>query len=126
MATPFVVALVGNPNAGTTTLFNALTGAQGSVANYARVTTEVAMRDITHRGVVLRIVDVPGLHSTTSRSPEDRAGCDYLHGQAPDLVVNVLDAGRLDRNLFLTTQLIESGLKYLLVLNMVCAASDGM
>lgn len=119
MTTPYTVALVGNSNAGTTTLFNALTGAQNPVANYARVTTEVTWRDISHRGVALRIVDVPGLQSITSRSPEDRAGCDYLHEQEPDLIVNVLDAGRLDRSLFLTTQLIESGLKYLLVLNMM-------
>jgi len=119
MTSPVIVALVGNPNAGATTLFNALTGAQEAVANYPRVTTEIASRDIVHRGVALRIVDVPGIYSISSQSPEEQAGCDYLHQQEPHLIVNVLDAGRLDRSLFLTTQLIETGLKRVTVLNMI-------
>ncbi|MBF0393012.1 MAG: ferrous iron transport protein B [Alphaproteobacteria bacterium] len=119
MTSPVVVALVGNPNAGSTTLFNALTGAKEAVANYARVTTEIVSRDITHRGVSLRIVDVPGIYSVSSQSLEEQAGGTYLHETEPDLIVNVLDAGRLDRGLFLTTQLIELGLKRVTVLNMI-------
>ena len=60
MTSPVTVALVGNPNAGSTSLFNALTGAQSAVANYQRVTTSLTAREVTHRGVTLRIVDVPG------------------------------------------------------------------
>ena len=113
------VALVGNPNSGSTSLFNALTAARDSVANYPRVTTELARREINHRGVALRIVDVPGIYSFSSQSPEEKTGCDYLHAEAPDIVVNVLDAGNLDRGLFLTTQLIEMGIPRVTVLNMI-------
>ena len=66
MKSPVTVALVGNPNAGSTSLFNALTGAQSAVANYQRVTTSLTAREVTHRGVTLRIVDVPGFFSTSS------------------------------------------------------------
>ena len=119
MKSPVTVALVGNPNAGATSLFNALTGAQSAVANYQRVTTSLSTREISHRGVSLRIVDVPGIFSTSSQSPEEKVGCDYLHGEEPDIIVNVLDAGHLDRSLFLTTQLIETGLPRITVLNMI-------
>ena len=119
MKSPVTVALVGNPNAGSTSLFNALTGAQSAVANYQRVTTSLNVREITHGGVPLRIVDVPGIFSTSSQSPEEKVGCDYIHGEEPDIIVNVLDAGHLDRSLFLTTQLIETGLPRITVLNMM-------
>ena len=119
MTSPVTVALVGNPNAGSSSLFNALTGAQSAVANYQRVTTSLTAREVTHRGVTLRIVDVPGFFSTSSQSPEEKVGCDYIHGEEPDIIVNVLDAGHLDRSLFLTTQLIETGLPRITVLNMM-------
>ena len=119
MPSTVTVALVGNPNAGSTSLFNALTGARESVANYPRVTTDLARREISHKGVTLRVVDVPGIYSFSSQSAEEKTGCDYLHDETPDIIVNVLDAGNLDRGLFLTTQLVEMGLPRVTVLNMI-------
>jgi ferrous iron transport protein B len=119
MTSAVTVALVGNPNAGASSLFNALTGAKQAVANYPRVTADLAEQKITHRGVTLRIIDVPGIYSVSSQSPEEQVGCDFLHTQMPDYILNVLDAGHLDRSLFLTTQLIETGIPRITVLNMI-------
>lgn len=119
MTSPITVALVGNPNAGVTSLFNALTGANNPVANYPRVTTTVSTREITWGGQTLRIIDVPGIFSVSSQSPDEKIGQDYFHDQQPDIIVNVLDAGHLDRHLFLTTQLVETGIKRITVLNMI-------
>ena len=119
MTSSVTVALVGNPNAGVTSLFNALTGANNPVANYPRVTTSSATREITHKGVVLRFVDVPGIYSVNSQADDEKVGQDFLLDQSPDVIVNVVDAGHLDRHLFLTTQLIETGIKRITVLNMI-------
>jgi len=113
------VALVGNPNCGKTTLFNRLTGANDSVANYPRVTVAAKVLAIEHRGWTINVADLPGIYSATSASSEERVGRDFIHFGAPDIIVNVLDAGNLDRSLFLTTQLIEMGRPRLLVLNMI-------
>ncbi|MEO5337288.1 MAG: ferrous iron transport protein B [Magnetospirillum sp. WYHS-4] len=118
MSSTVTVALVGNPNAGVTSLLNCLTGARESVANYPRVTASKVARKVSHRGVEINIVDVPGIYSLSSGAADDRPGCEYLNTEPPDIVVNVLDAGQLDRGLFLTTQLIESGIPRITVLNM--------
>ena len=119
MPSPFTVALVGNPNAGTTSLFNALTGASMAVANYPRVTTGIAERILNHGGLDLRLIDVPGIYSVNSHAPDELVGQDFLENTPIDLIVNVLDAGHLDRHLFLSTQLLESGIKRVAVLNMM-------
>ena len=119
MSQTVTVALVGNPNAGTTSIFNALTGANSAVANYPRVTTSLASRTIVHRGLSLVIVDVPGIYSVNSRAPDELVGQDYLETTTPDVIVNVLDASHLDRHLFLSTQLIESGIRRITALNMM-------
>ncbi|MBF0249187.1 MAG: ferrous iron transport protein B [Alphaproteobacteria bacterium] len=113
------VALVGNPNAGKTTLSNALTGAKDSVGNYPRVTVSKRAREIQHKGWTIKLVDLPGIYSLTSQSPEERIGRDFIQDERPDIVLNVLDAGSLDRSLFLTTQLIEMGRPRIYALNMV-------
>lgn len=113
------VALVGNPNCGKTTLFNRLTGLNESTGNYARVTVSAKAHEITHKGVRLRLVDLPGLYSLNSRSPEERTGRDFIQDQNPDIILNILDAGSLDRSLFLTTQLIEMGCARVYACNMI-------
>ncbi|GAB6052670.1 ferrous iron transport protein B [Magnetospira thiophila] len=113
------VALVGNPNCGKTSLYNAITGTKENVGNYPRVTVKVKQCVIAHRGWQIRLVDLPGIYSLTSQSPEERIGRDFIQYQRPDIVLNVLDAGNLTRNLFLTTQLIEMGRPRLYALNMI-------
>ena len=113
------VALVGNPNCGKTTLSNSLTGAHDGVANYPRVTVAKRTRELTHKGWTITLVDIPGIYSLTSQSPEERIGRDFIQDERPDILLNVLDAGNLDRSLFLTTQLIEMGLPRVYALNMV-------
>jgi ferrous iron transport protein B len=112
------VALVGNPNCGKTALSNKLTGFTDSVGNYPRVTVTKRMRELVHRGWSIRLVDLPGIYSMTSQSPEERIGRDFIQDERPDIVLNVLDAGNLDRSLFLTTQLIEMGRPRVYALNM--------
>ncbi|MEO5373040.1 MAG: ferrous iron transport protein B [Alphaproteobacteria bacterium] len=113
------VALVGNPNCGKTTLFNRLTGLKQSTGNYPRVTISVKAHEFTHKGARIRLVDLPGIYSLNSQSPEERAGRDFIQDQHPDVVLNLLDAGNLDRSLFLTTQLIEMGCPRVYALNMI-------
>ncbi|MBF0250752.1 MAG: ferrous iron transport protein B [Alphaproteobacteria bacterium] len=113
------VALVGNPNCGKTTLYNKLTGAGENVGNYPRVTVDVKKTVIRHKGWTIKLADLPGIYSLTSQSPEERIGRDFIQYERPDIVLNVLDAGNLDRNLFLTTQLIEMGRPRLYALNMI-------
>ncbi len=118
------VALVGNPNSGKTTLSNLLTGAHDSVGNYPRVTHSVAEHLVEHRGWRIRLYDLPGMYSLTSESPEERIGRDFLERNRPDLVVNVLDGGNLERSLYLTSQLIELGLPRVYALNMADEMHD--
>ena len=113
------VALVGNPNCGKTTLSNKLTGSRDSVANYPRVTVAKKEHAVQHQGWTIRVVDLPGIYSLTSQSPEERIGRDYIQSEQPDIVLNVLDAGNLDRNLFLSTQLLEMGYPLVFAMNMI-------
>ncbi|MFN3077729.1 MAG: ferrous iron transport protein B [Alphaproteobacteria bacterium] len=113
------VALVGNPNCGKSKLFNRLTGARANVANYPRVTISAQSRMFRHRGHVIRLVDLPGIYSLNSQSPEECIGRDFIQDEKPDVILNILDAGNLDRSLFLTTQLIEMGRPRVYALNMI-------
>ena len=112
------VALAGNPNSGKTTLFNHLTGARQQVGNYPGVTVEWKEGVRTAGDAELHWVDLPGTYSLTAYSEEELVARDYLLGDRPDVVVNVLDASNLERNLYLTTELMELGLPLVVVLNM--------
>ena len=118
------VALAGNPNSGKTTLFNRLTGARQQVGNYPGVTVE--WKEGLHKaaGREINFVDLPGTYSLTAYSEEELVARDYLLGPKPDLVVDVLDASNLERNLYLTTELLELGLPLVVVLNMSDVAED--
>ena len=123
-----LLALVGNPNCGKTALFNLLTGSRQKVANYAGVTVERKEgKLVTHAGKMLRVLDLPGAYSLYPRSPDERVTCDVLAGRArgekrPDLVVCVVDATNLRRNLRLVLAVRRLGLPCVLVLNMTDVA----
>ncbi|HTE20779.1 MAG TPA: ferrous iron transport protein B, partial [Armatimonadota bacterium] len=117
------VALAGNPNCGKTTLFNALTGLRHRVGNYAGVTVERKEGHIG--GTDLTLLDLPGTYSLTARSPDEEVARDVLLGRyppVPELVVVVVDASNLERNLYLATQVIDLGLPVILCLNMIDVA----
>ena len=120
------VVLAGNPNVGKTTLFNQLTGLRQHVANFPGVTVERkvgTLRGSSH----VEVVDLPGTYSLTPRSLDEQITYEVLvgrRGKAPDLVISVVDAGNLERNLFVTSQLIDLGLPVILALNMMDAAEE--
>ena len=116
------LALAGNPNSGKTTLFNALTGARQHVGNYPGVTVETKEGVCSHDGRQVRVVDLPGTYSLTAYSMEEVVTRDFLTRQRPDVVVDVVDASNLERNLYLAVQLMEMGVPLVLCLNMVDAA----
>lgn len=111
------IALAGNPNAGKTTLFNALTGSRQHVGNWPGKTVEKKEGILRHLGITFRVVDLPGTYSLNAFSPDEVIARDFLLHEQPDVVVNVLDAGNLERNLYLTVQLLELGAPLLIVLN---------
>lgn len=112
------IALVGNPNTGRTTLFNQLTGTIKATANYPRVTVGIHQEAIEREGWIIKIIDLPGIYSLSCRTEEEQLSRQFLFREQPDLIVNVVDMGNLERNLLLTTQLIEMGIPMLVVLNM--------
>ena len=120
----FKVALAGNPNAGKSTVFNALTGAHQHVGNWPGKTVEKKEGYFQHRGLLVEIVDLPGTYSLSAYSPEERIAQEFITAEHPDLVVNVVDASNLERNLYLTAQLIEIGVPLIIVLNMADIAEQ--
>lgn len=119
-----VIALIGNPNSGKTTLFNALTGLRQKVGNYPGVTVERKEGKIVlPNGKQGRLLDLPGLYSLTPHSPDERIARDVLLGlrddtPKPDLIINVVDATNLERNLYVTSQLLDMGLPVILAVTM--------
>ena len=113
------VALAGNPNCGKTTLFNHLTGARQRVGNFSGVTVTRKEGSVSWKGWKIQLIDLPGTYSLASKTVEERVAREYILEERPDLVVDVVDAGNLERNLFLTTQLIEMDLPRVVVLNMI-------
>lgn len=112
------VALVGNPNAGKTTLFNFLSNQNEHVGNYSGVTVDAKAGVIKYKSYIINIVDLPGTYSISSFSPEEVYVRNHLLNEVPDIVLNIVDSGNLHRNLFLTTQLIDMDLQVILALNM--------
>src|SRR5687768_9152442 len=123
--TTLTVALAGNPNSGKTTIFNALTGLRQKVANYPGVTVEKKTgRFQLPGGDWVDVIDLPGTYSLISRSPDEQVAMEVLRGlepstPAPDVVIAVVDASNLQRNLYLVSQLIELGRPLVIALNMV-------
>jgi ferrous iron transport protein B len=114
-----MIALAGNPNSGKTTLFNALTGARQHVGNYPGVTVEKKEGLYRVNGHQFKIVDLPGTYSLTAYSLEEVVARDFLVNEKPAVVVNIVDAASLERNLYLTVQFMEMGLPVCIALNMV-------
>jgi len=112
------IALVGNPNCGKTTLFNYASGAREHVGNYSGVTIDAKLAIFNHKGYHFNIYDLPGTYSISAYSPEEVYVRNHILDEAPDIVVNVMDSSNLERNLYLTTQLIDMDIKVVGALNM--------
>ncbi len=112
------VAFVGNPNCGKTTIFNSVTGMHEHVGNYSGVTVDSKEASFRHKDYKIKLVDLPGTYSLTAYSPEELYVRNFIHNEMPDVVVNVLDGSNLERNLYLTTQLIDMDIKVVIALNM--------
>lgn len=117
-AKPNRIALMGNPNSGKTSLFNRLTGARQHVGNYPGVTVEKREGVCVHLGHELHITDLPGTYSLTAYSIEELVARDFIVEEKPSLVIDVLDASNLERNLYLAVQIMELGIPLVLALNM--------
>lgn len=112
------IALVGNPNCGKTTMFNALTGANQYVGNWPGVTVEKKEGKLKgHDGVI--VTDLPGIYSLSPYTLEEVVSRNYLMGERPDVILNLVDASNIERNLYLTTQLLEMGVPVVIALNMI-------
>lgn len=112
------VALVGNPNCGKTTIFNFASHSHEKVGNYGGVTVDAKKASFKHKGYTFNFIDLPGTYSITSFTPEEIYVRNHLFNEIPDVVLNVIDASNLERNLYLTTQLIDLDLKIVIALNM--------
>lgn len=116
------IALAGNPNSGKTTMFNALTGARQHVGNYPGVTVEKKQGQYQRNGLNIQIVDLPGTYSLTAYSMEEVVARNFLVDEKPAVVVDIVDASNLERNLYLCLQFMEMGLPVVMALNMIDAA----
>ncbi|MFR8061911.1 MAG: FeoB small GTPase domain-containing protein, partial [Lancefieldella rimae] len=118
MSEKTIIGLAGNPNCGKTTLFNELTGSNGYVGNWPGVTVE--KKQATWRvDKNVTFVDLPGIYSLSPYSPEETVSRDYIVNERPDAIINLLDVTNLERNLYLTTQVLEAGRPVVVGLNMI-------
>ena len=121
--TPLTIGLIGNPNAGKTTLFNQLTGSRQRVGNWAGVTVERKVGRFTTKNHKIELVDLPGTYSLTTISEQtsldEQIACHFILSNEADMLINVVDASNLERNLYLTLQLLELGIPCIVALNML-------
>jgi ferrous iron transport protein B len=117
------IALAGNPNAGKSTIFNALTGARQHVGNWHGKTVEKKEGYCSCNGVEVLIVDLPGTYSLSAYSLEEQITRSFIIKEHPCAIINVVDAANLERNLYLTVQILETGMPVILVLNMLDVAT---
>ncbi|MBR1859672.1 MAG: ferrous iron transport protein B, partial [Selenomonadaceae bacterium] len=113
------VALTGNPNTGKSTIFNELTGARQKIGNWPGVTVDKKVGYVNYKGRTISVVDLPGTYSINAHSQEEVIVSDYFKENKPDIVLNIVDASNLERNLFLTVQLMENGIPLIINLNMM-------
>ncbi|UWU47736.1 small GTP-binding protein domain-containing protein [Limnospira platensis C1] len=122
------IALVGNPNCGKTTLFNALTGSNQRVGNWPGVTVERKEGSYRYQNQAIKVIDLPGVYSLdvedASTGLDEQVARDYLLSGEATLIINIVDASNLERNLYLTTQLLEMGLPIAIALNMIDIAQQ--
>ncbi|WP_372846602.1 Fe(2+) transporter permease subunit FeoB [Pontiella sp.] len=118
------IAIAGNPNCGKTTVFNALTGARQQVGNWPGVTVERVVGEYAHCNASIDVTDLPGIYSFSALSPDEEVARKHILFDTPDVVVNVIDASNLERNLYLTTQLLEMDVPVLVALNMMDMAKQ--
>lgn len=116
---PFHIALVGNPNCGKTTFFNELTGSSQYVGNWPGVTVEKKEGKLLNKNTDAVVVDLPGIYSLSPYTPEEIVTRNYIMDENPDLIINIVDATNLERNLYLSTQLAELGYPMIIALNMM-------
>lgn len=112
------IALIGNPNCGKTSLYNCLSGAREHVGNYGGVTVDIKTTYFEYKGYNIRLTDLPGTYSLAAYSPEELYVRKYLRENNPDVIINVVDASNLERNLYLTTELIDMDRSMVIALNM--------
>ena len=118
-------ALAGNPNCGKTTLFNSLTGSTAYVGNWPGVTVEKRSGTYKRKGIgEVEIIDLPGIYSLSPYTPEEVISRNYILEEKPDVVINVLDATNLERNLYMTTQILEMDVPVVVALNMSDALKE--
>ena len=113
------VALTGNPNTGKSTIFNELTGARQKIGNWPGVTVDKKVGVVEYNGRKISVIDLPGTYSINARSQEEQVVSDFFKENKPDIVVNIIDAANISRNLFLTVQLMEQGIPLVINLNMM-------
>ena len=113
------VALVGNPNCGKTTLFNELTGSKQYVGNWSGVTVEKKLGKIKSSKLDINLIDLPGIYSLSPYSMEEIIARDFIMEEKPDLIINIIDGTNIERNLYLTVQLLELGLPVVIAINMM-------
>ena len=124
MAKEITIALAGNPNSGKTTVFNNLTGARQHVGNWPGVTVEKKEGSYQYQGYKVRVVDLPGVYSLTAYSPDEVVARNFILEGKPDVVVDIVDASNLERNLYLTVQLLELEASLVVALNMIDVAKS--
>ncbi len=119
MAKELTVALAGNPNSGKSTVFNAFTGARQHVGNWPGKTVEKKEGTCKYDGHEIHVVDLPGTYSLSAYSAEEIIARDFIVEEKPDVVVNTVDASNVERNLYLTVQILELGANLVIALNMM-------
>jgi ferrous iron transport protein B len=118
------IALIGNPNVGKTTVFNVLTGSRQTVGNWPGVTVEHKEGRFYHKGKEIEVIDLPGIYSLSATTLDEKVTRNYILQNSPDLLVNIVDASNLERNLYLTIQLLEMKVPVLVVLTMLDIAEQ--